>query len=57
MGLNATLDVGSWNAVVWGNVMVTTFLFATRSLYFLGAFGGSQGQILKDEVVPKARTE
>lgn len=40
MGWDASLDVGNWNAVVWGNVMATVFLFTTRSMYFAGLFGG-----------------
>lgn len=40
MGWKGTLDVGKWNAVIWGNIGVTGFLFVMRSLYFAGVFGG-----------------
>ncbi|TID16824.1 hypothetical protein E6O75_ATG09590 [Venturia nashicola] len=40
MGWEGSLDVGRWNAVIWGNIAATGFLFLTRSLYFAGAFGG-----------------
>jgi hypothetical protein len=39
MGLKASLDIGSWNPVVWGNIGATLVLFSLRSAYFLGVFG------------------
>jgi hypothetical protein len=45
MGWNGTIEVGAWNSVVWGNVGATTFLFAMRSLYFLGVFDGSAKEV------------
>ncbi|KAJ5738524.1 hypothetical protein N7493_001679 [Penicillium malachiteum] len=42
MGLDAFLDVGSWNALTWGNIGATGFLFVNRILYFLGLFGQAQ---------------
>ncbi|KAI1392580.1 uncharacterized protein F4822DRAFT_425782 [Hypoxylon trugodes] len=39
LGYDRTLDVGSWNAVTWGNVGFTSFLWLSRTLYFLGLFG------------------
>ncbi|KAL7620985.1 hypothetical protein AAE478_008296 [Parahypoxylon ruwenzoriense] len=42
LGYERTLDVGSWNAVTWGNVGFTTFLCLTRTAYLLGFFGPDQ---------------
>ncbi|OCK83158.1 hypothetical protein K432DRAFT_291670 [Lepidopterella palustris CBS 459.81] len=39
LGWAGTLAVADWNAVTWGNIGVTGFLFAVRSCYFLGMFG------------------
>lgn len=39
LGMENLLDVASWNATTWGNVGITTFLFAIRSLYFVGLLG------------------
>ncbi|KAI0384348.1 hypothetical protein F5Y04DRAFT_227280 [Hypomontagnella monticulosa] len=39
LGWDRTLDVGSWNAVTWGNVGFTAFLCLTRTAYLLGLFG------------------
>ncbi|KAI1092888.1 hypothetical protein F5B19DRAFT_452145 [Rostrohypoxylon terebratum] len=39
LGFDRTLDVGSWNAVTWGNVGFTVFLCLTRTAYLLGLFG------------------
>jgi hypothetical protein len=39
MGWEGTMDVGKWNAVIWGNIGATGALFLMRSLYFAGAFG------------------
>ncbi|KAI2472335.1 hypothetical protein F4781DRAFT_384225 [Annulohypoxylon bovei var. microspora] len=39
LGYDRTLDVGSWNAVTWGNVGFTAFLCLTRTAYLLGLFG------------------
>jgi hypothetical protein len=50
MGWKGATDIGSWNAVVWGNIGATLFLFATRSLYFLGFFDGGA-----EVVVEKAK--
>ncbi|KAE9976713.1 hypothetical protein EG328_002428 [Venturia inaequalis] len=45
MGWEGFVCVAGWNAVVWGNVGVTGFLFGVRSLYFWGAFGeGGEGK-------------
>ncbi|QDS68471.1 hypothetical protein FKW77_010838 [Venturia effusa] len=45
MGWRGTVDVGSWNAVVWGNIGVTAALFLTRSLYFVGFFGSGTRRV------------
>lgn len=42
MGWEAFIDIGSWNALTWGNVGATGFLFLNRILYFLGLFGQAQ---------------
>ncbi|KAI0883819.1 uncharacterized protein GGS22DRAFT_166157 [Annulohypoxylon maeteangense] len=39
LGSDRTMDVGSWNAVTWGNVGFTVFLCLTRTAYLLGLFG------------------
>ncbi|KAJ5114760.1 hypothetical protein NUU61_000519 [Penicillium alfredii] len=39
MGWNAFVDVGAWNALTWGNIGATGFLFVNRVAYFLGVFG------------------
>ncbi|KAI1398852.1 hypothetical protein F4819DRAFT_467194 [Hypoxylon fuscum] len=39
LGPDRALDVGSWNAVTWGNVGFTTFLCLTRTFYLVGLFG------------------
>ncbi|KAF2027406.1 hypothetical protein EK21DRAFT_33200, partial [Setomelanomma holmii] len=41
MGRDVFLDVGGWNAMVWGNVGVTAFLHVNRGLTIVGAFGKS----------------
>lgn len=41
MGWEGSMDVGNWNAVMWGNVAVTTALFLMRSMYFAGVFRGA----------------
>lgn len=42
MGTKDFMDVAGWNALAWGNIGATVFLFAMRSLYFLGTFGPNQ---------------
>ncbi|KAE9991131.1 hypothetical protein EG327_000428 [Venturia inaequalis] len=44
MGWEGFVDVAGCNAVVWGNVGVTGFLFGVRSLYFWGVFGEGGGK-------------
>ena len=39
MGWEQSLAFDTWNAVVWGNVGATVFLFLMRCLYLLGFFG------------------
>ncbi|GAD92288.1 hypothetical protein PVAR5_0878 [Paecilomyces variotii No. 5] len=39
MGWDAFLDVSSWNALTWGNIGASAFLFVNRIAYFLGFFG------------------
>lgn len=47
MGWDAFVDVGSWNALVWGNLGVTGFLFLNRLAYLAGFFGQAQGERVK----------
>ncbi|KAI5867417.1 hypothetical protein GGS23DRAFT_592731 [Durotheca rogersii] len=44
LGYERAVDVGSWNAVTWGNVGFTTFLCLTRTAYLLGLFGPDRQQ-------------
>ncbi|KAK0655949.1 hypothetical protein B0T16DRAFT_398130 [Cercophora newfieldiana] len=46
LGYNMTMAPGTWNAVTWGNIGATGFLFLTRNAYFLGVFG-ADGQLSK----------
>ncbi|KAJ5780465.1 hypothetical protein N7457_005625 [Penicillium paradoxum] len=39
MGWDAFADVAAWNALTWGNIGITTFLFVNRIAYFMGIFG------------------
>ncbi|KAM7192345.1 hypothetical protein V8F33_008358 [Rhypophila sp. PSN 637] len=39
LGYERGVAVGDWNAMTWGNIGATLFLFLTRSAYFLGLFG------------------
>ncbi|KAJ5692361.1 hypothetical protein N7462_001784 [Penicillium macrosclerotiorum] len=39
LGWDAFVDVGAWNALTWGNIGATGFLFINRIAYFLGVFG------------------
>ena len=52
MGPALFFDVGGWNALTWGNVGVTAFLFVNRLLYCLGVFGYAEGGSVKE---PKKR--
>jgi hypothetical protein len=38
MGWRATLAVGDWTGVAFGNIALTLFLFAVRCLYLAGYF-------------------
>ncbi|KAK4194128.1 hypothetical protein QBC40DRAFT_291358 [Triangularia verruculosa] len=39
LGWEESVNILRWNEMTWGNLGATGFLFAVRSLYFLGAFG------------------
>ncbi|CAL5866454.1 uncharacterized protein PFLUO_LOCUS662 [Penicillium psychrofluorescens] len=39
MGWEAFVDVTAWNALTWGNIGVTGFLFVNRIAYLCGLFG------------------
>lgn len=39
MGWDAFVDVGAWNALTWGNIGATGFLFVNRIAHLLGVFG------------------
>ncbi|KAL6237088.1 hypothetical protein BDW75DRAFT_238710 [Aspergillus navahoensis] len=43
MGPELFFDVRGWNALTWGNIGVTGFLFVNRLLYLLGVFGYAEG--------------
>lgn len=45
MGSADFMDLGSWNAMAWGNIGVTAMLFATRSLYMLGLLGKDRSPV------------
>ena len=40
MGASRFLDVSNWNAMAWGNIAITSFLFVSRVSYLLGLFDG-----------------
>ena len=42
MGWDSFVDVAGWNALTWGNIGATGFLFVNRLLYFAGAFGSAR---------------
>jgi hypothetical protein len=39
MGWDAFVDVAAWNALTWGNIGATGFLFVNRVAYLAGLFG------------------
>ena len=39
MGWETFVDLASWNALTWGNIGASAFLFANRVAYLGGAFG------------------
>lgn len=39
MGYDAFVNVGSWNAMAYGNIGATVVLFTIRSLYLMGLLG------------------
>jgi hypothetical protein len=39
MGYERFVDFASYNAMAWGNIGATAFLFLTRTAYLLGIFG------------------
>ncbi|OTA56815.1 hypothetical protein K449DRAFT_468111 [Hypoxylon sp. EC38] len=51
LGYDRTVDVGSWNAVTWGNVGFTTFLCLTRTAYLLGLFGSDRKAVTASKKV------
>ena len=40
MGWERVMDLRGWNAMAWGNIGATAFLFVIRVTYLLGLFGG-----------------
>ncbi|KAJ5475437.1 hypothetical protein N7539_007724 [Penicillium diatomitis] len=46
LGWAAFVDYSAWNALTWGNIGATAFLFVNRLAYFTGIFGTAK--------VPKA---
>ncbi|RYP71590.1 hypothetical protein DL771_004716 [Monosporascus sp. 5C6A] len=58
LGWAHTVDVVAWNAMTWGNVGFTTFLFLTRTAWFLGLFGPDHPAVaakVKSEVAETKR--
>ncbi|KEY68679.1 hypothetical protein S7711_00553 [Stachybotrys chartarum IBT 7711] len=45
LGADKLLRPAEWNAVAWGNIGFTIFLFTIRSLYFIGALGPDRGAV------------
>ncbi|KAJ5233976.1 uncharacterized protein N7469_005742 [Penicillium citrinum] len=39
MGWESFADIGAWNALTWGNIGVTSFIFINRIAYLAGLFG------------------
>ena len=50
MGYDAFVDLMRWNSIAWGNIGITSVLFLSRLLYFVGALG-------KDKVVTEMRQD
>ena len=48
IGYGSFVDVKGWNALAWGNIGASAFLFVVRILYFAGVFG-------RDRVVSSTR--
>ncbi|PGH26662.1 hypothetical protein AJ80_01608 [Polytolypa hystricis UAMH7299] len=44
LGWDAWINVGHWNALAWGNIGATSFLFLNRVAYLLGVFGSARSQ-------------
>ncbi|KAI5464100.1 hypothetical protein BGZ63DRAFT_401080 [Mariannaea sp. PMI_226] len=42
LGKDLAMKPAEWNAMAWGNIAVTVWLFLMRSAYFLGIFGPDQ---------------
>ncbi|KAL2808391.1 hypothetical protein BJX63DRAFT_424620 [Aspergillus granulosus] len=53
MGWDIFFDVAGWNALTWGNVGVTGFLFVNRLLYFTGVFGYAQSPTREEGMMKK----
>ncbi|OQE29635.1 hypothetical protein PENSTE_c002G09120 [Penicillium steckii] len=39
MGWDSFADIGAWNALTWGNIGATSFIFINRLAYLAGLFG------------------
>ena len=39
MGWEGFIDIASWNALTWGNIGASGFLFVNRLAYMVGVFG------------------
>ncbi|KAM4065074.1 DNA-binding domain-containing protein [Hirsutella rhossiliensis] len=39
LGAERIMNPSAWNAMAWGNIAMTVFLFMMRSAYLLGLFG------------------
>lgn len=51
MGFEAFIDVGSWNALTWGNIGASGFLFVNRIAYLMGTFGYARAPKNVDKTV------
>lgn len=47
LGREEMVDVKGWNAMTWGNLGVTMFLFLTRCAYLMGLFGPDKPKVVK----------
>ncbi|KAI9715427.1 MAG: hypothetical protein M1828_000847 [Chrysothrix sp. TS-e1954] len=45
LGVDRSMDVGSWNGMAWGNIGVTCMLFLVRSAYMAGLLGQDRGKV------------
>ena len=44
LGWDNSINVANWNAMAWGNIGVTAFLFVNRLAYLLGFYNNNAGR-------------